>query len=62
MRKRFRGNRPITVSQELEADASGKSYQLYSGAPAFSKVEAGAQGQDVDQEKRMQEDERRRWR
>ena len=39
MRKRFRGNRPITASQELEADASGKSYQLYSGAPAFSKVD-----------------------
>lgn len=36
MRKRFRGNRPISVSQELEGDASGKSYQLYSGAPAFS--------------------------
>lgn len=39
MRKRFRGNRPISMSQELEADASGKSYQLYSGAPAFSTRE-----------------------
>lgn len=41
MRKRFRGNRPISVSQELEADASGKSYQLYAGRPAFSSVEGG---------------------
>lgn len=38
MRKRFRGNRPISVSQELEGDTSGKSYQLYAGKPAFSSV------------------------
>lgn len=38
MRKRFRGNRPISVSQELESDASGVSYQLYAGKPAFSSV------------------------
>ena len=42
MRKRFRGNKPISVSQELEADASGQSYQLYAGAPAFSRVEPGS--------------------
>lgn len=40
MRKRFRGNRPISVSQELEADATGKSYQLYAGSPAFTSVQA----------------------
>ena len=39
MRKRFRGNRPISASQEIEADASGVSYQLYGGAPAFSSVD-----------------------
>lgn len=38
MRKRFRGNSPISMSQEIEADASGVSYQLYSGAPAFTAV------------------------
>lgn len=38
MRKCFRGNRPISVSQELEGDASGQSYQLYAGKPAFSSV------------------------
>lgn len=26
------------MSQELEADRTGKSYQLYSGSPAFTKV------------------------
>lgn len=40
MRKRFRGNRPIALSQEIEGDASGKSYQLYAGKPAFSSVKA----------------------
>lgn len=39
MRKRFRGNRPISASQEIEADASGVGYQLYGGAPAFSSVD-----------------------
>lgn len=39
MRKRFRGNRPIALSTELEADASGEGYQLYGGAPAYSSTE-----------------------
>lgn len=50
MRKRFRGNQPVSVSQELEgAGAAGaqkaegvggwkKSGQLYGGAPAFEAV------------------------
>ncbi|KAI9667140.1 MAG: hypothetical protein M1831_001317 [Alyxoria varia] len=41
MRKRFRGNAPITAVQEMEADQTGQSYQLYAGAPAFSRVETG---------------------
>ena len=41
MRKRFRGNAPISAVQEMEADRTGQSYQLYSGAPAFSRVETG---------------------
>ena len=49
MRKRFRGNRPITMSQELEADASGKSYQLYAGAPAFR----GTKGTDGNEREEM---------
>ena len=32
MRKRFRGNQPISVSQELEGGGSGG--QLYAGRPA----------------------------
>jgi len=51
MRKRFRGNQPISFSQELEAGAGGnvfpegqktegvrKGGQLYGGTPAFEPV------------------------
>ncbi len=35
MRKRFRGNQPITF-KSLEASESGEGYQLYAGSSAFS--------------------------
>lgn len=38
MRKRFRGNQPISVSKELEGGKSGSSQQLYAGKPAFQSV------------------------
>jgi len=44
MRKRFRGNQPISVSHELEGGAGQKSIggegpgQLYGGKPAFEPV------------------------
>jgi cytochrome c oxidase assembly factor 5 len=45
MRKRFRGNQPISVSQELEGGgpaqatgAKGGTGQLYGGRPAFQAV------------------------
>jgi len=61
MRKRFRGNRPITMSQELEADASGKSYQLYAGAPAFAgtKGTSGNEKEDMLPEDEFEESVRR---
>lgn len=35
MRKRFRGNQPVAVSQELEAGAGSRATgQLYAGKPA----------------------------
>jgi cytochrome c oxidase assembly factor 5 len=37
MRKRFRGNAPISNSTELEG--GGKGGQLYGGKPAFEVVE-----------------------
>ncbi|KAF2104204.1 hypothetical protein NA57DRAFT_70421 [Rhizodiscina lignyota] len=38
MRKRFRGNRPISVSAELEGGGGNEGYQLYAGKPAVSDV------------------------
>ena len=52
MRKRFRGNRPISMSQEIEADASGRSYQLYAGSPAFPRAVTG-QADGMSEEERI---------
>lgn len=38
MRKRFRGNHPISVSKELEGGKSGSTEQLYAGKPAYQSV------------------------
>lgn len=44
MRKRFRGNQPISVSSELEGGGPGQKAvgvrqgQLYGGSPAFEPV------------------------
>lgn len=35
MRKRFRGNKPIAVSTELEAGADEPKNMLYAGKPAI---------------------------
>jgi cytochrome c oxidase assembly factor 5 len=40
MRKRFRGNKPISVSLEIEGGADNPSHQLYAGKPAFTDVKA----------------------
>ena len=46
MRKRFRGNQPISVSKELEGGAADKSsHQLYAGSPAFQEVK-GTDGKE----------------
>ena len=36
MRKRFRGNMPVTYQAMEKADLGGKGYQLYAGRPAFA--------------------------
>ena len=36
MRKRFRGNQPITFSKLQETEATGDGYQMYAGKSAFS--------------------------
>lgn len=39
MRKRFRGNKPLGVTQEVdEAQSSRQQQQLYAGKPAFESV------------------------
>ena len=56
MRKRFRGNAPISVSREIEADTSGKSYQLYAGKPAFSSVNP-TDGKEAEKKKEEEEED-----
>ncbi|KAK3952912.1 cytochrome c oxidase assembly protein PET191-domain-containing protein [Pseudoneurospora amorphoporcata] len=36
MRKRFRGNQPITFQKLQETEQSGEGYQLYAGKSAFA--------------------------
>ncbi|KAK3367047.1 cytochrome c oxidase assembly protein PET191-domain-containing protein [Lasiosphaeria ovina] len=36
MRKRFRGNQPVTFRQLQDADSTGDGYQLYAGKSAFA--------------------------
>jgi cytochrome c oxidase assembly factor 5 len=38
MRKRFRGNQPISVSKEMEGEKSESGGQLYAGQPAYQSV------------------------
>ena len=38
MRKRFRGNKPISISPELEGGGGKDTYQLYAGKPAVSDI------------------------
>ena len=40
MRKRFRGNAPISTSTELEGGGGSKSSALYGGKPVFDVTEA----------------------
>ncbi|KAF2758871.1 hypothetical protein EJ05DRAFT_475122 [Pseudovirgaria hyperparasitica] len=41
MRKRFRGNMPISVSKELEGGGAQEGKMLYAGRPAYSSNEGG---------------------
>ncbi|KAI9695879.1 MAG: hypothetical protein M1836_005996 [Candelina mexicana] len=38
MRKRFRGNQPISISLENEGGAQNRGHQLYGGKPAYSNT------------------------
>jgi cytochrome c oxidase assembly factor 5 len=47
MRKRFRGNQPVTFKQLEQTEDSGDGYQLYAGKSAF----AGTRGETDGNEK-----------
>lgn len=47
MRKRFRGNQPVTFRQLEQTEDSGDGYQLYAGKSAF----AGTRGETDGNEK-----------
>lgn len=60
MRKRFRGNQPIGVSQELEGGASTGG-QLYAGKPAFgSGVKETSGNEPIERDWRELENEKYR--
>lgn len=40
MRKRFRGNKPVASSVEIEAGADDRSHQLYAGKSAFGDIKS----------------------
>lgn len=50
MRKRFRGNKPVASSVELEAGASEPSRQLYAGKSAFEDIKATSGNDAPDEE------------
>lgn len=46
MRKRFRGNQPISYGLIEEAEQSGAGYQLYAGKSAFSGTRGETDGNE----------------
>jgi len=60
MRKRFRGNLPIAVSQELEGGGGSTGEQLYAGKPAFGTVKETSGNEPVERDWREVENEKYR--
>jgi cytochrome c oxidase assembly factor 5 len=61
MRKRFRGNQPIAVNQELEGGTSTSGGQLYAGKPAFGPpVKETSGNEPVERDWREVENEKYR--
>lgn len=48
MRKRFRGNKPVAVSTELEAGADEPRHMLYAGKPAVGMSGIVRDGKDEE--------------
>ena len=61
MRKRFRGNKPISTSVELEA-GGGRSGMLYAGRGAYEDAEpARTEGREMDAKGREGDEEFERF-
>ena len=48
MRKRFRGNQPVTFAQLEKTESAGEGYQLYAGKSAFSGGRGDTDGNEKD--------------
>ncbi|KAK3943132.1 cytochrome c oxidase assembly protein PET191-domain-containing protein [Diplogelasinospora grovesii] len=48
MRKRFRGNQPVTFRQLQGTESSGEGYQLYAGKSAFAGTRGETDGNQKD--------------
>lgn len=60
MRKRFRGNQPISMNKEGENSSSTSGYQLYGGKPAFSTVKETSGNEPEERDWRELENEKYR--
>jgi cytochrome c oxidase assembly factor 5 len=61
MRKRFRGNLPVALSQELEGGGGSTGGQLYAGKPAFGAAVKETSGNEpVERDWREVENEKYR--
>jgi len=59
MRKRFRGNKPISTSKELEGDGGEEVGMLYAGKSGYEGV--GPKGSDGKNDKESELDGYEKW-
>ena len=60
MRKRFRGNLPVSYQRIQKADEQGAGYQLYAGKTAFGSGVKSTDGNEVEEDWRELENQKYR--
>lgn len=60
MRKRFRGNLPVSYQKIQKADEQGAGYQLYAGKTAFGGAVRSTDGNEVEEDWRELENRKYR--